>query len=425
MLNANSWEGDDVPRRSVWLRILGVVDSVLEQLVEEADGSVVAHVRPNRRQRQRCGICGRRGPLYDQGEGRRRWRGLDVGYTRFLVEAAAPRITCREHGVVAARVPWARHRSRYLRAFEDQVAWLATQCSQQACSELMRLDWQTVGRIITRVVDEASRSHDRLDGLHRIGIDEISWRRGQRYLTLVVDHVSGRLVWAAEGRSRKVVDSFFDRLGQERCAQLTHVSSDGAEWILVPVEEHCPNATICLDPFHVVQWATNALDKVRREIWNQIRRAGHKAAATELKGSRWVLLKNAQDLTANEAAKLALVAKLNAPLYRAYLLKEQLRLVFHVGYAEAMRTLERWLQWARRCRIGPFVALARTIRYYRADIEATLLHGVTNGRVESLNTKVRLIARRAFGFRSAHALIALSELTLGGLCPPLPGRQVP
>jgi transposase len=287
----------------------------------------------------------------------------------------------------------------------------------------MRLDWETVGRIITRVVEEASRSHDRLDGLRRIGIDEISWRRGQRYLTLVVDHLSGRLVWAAEGRCRKVVDSFFERLGQERCAQLTHVSSDGAEWILVPVEEHCPNATICLDPFHVVQWATSALDKVRREIWNQIRRSGHKADAIELKGSRWALLRNAQDLTLHQAAKLAVVAKLNAPLYRAYLLKEHLRMVFHIGYDEAMRSLESWLRWARRCRIGPFVALARTITYYRADIEATLLHGVNNGRVESLNTKVRLIARRAFGFHSAQALIALSELTLGGLCPPLPGRQ--
>jgi transposase len=122
-----------------------------------------------------------------------------------------------------------------------------------------------------------------------------------------------------------------------------------------------------------------------------------KAAASELKGSRWVLLKNAQDLTPHQVAKLAVVAKLNAPLYRAYLLKEQLRMVFHVGYDEAIRSLERWLRWARRCRIGPFVALARTIRYYRADIEATLLHGVNNGRVESLNTKVRLIARRASG----------------------------
>jgi len=252
------------------------------------------------------------------------------------------------------------------------------------------------------------------------------WRHGQivaDYVTLIVDHVTGQLVWAAEGRSKKVVERFFEQLGPQRCAQLTHVSSDGAEWILGPVEQHCPNATICLDPFHVVQWATNALDKVRRTIWNQTRRSGKKTEATELKGSRWLLLRNAQDLTANETAKLALVAKLNGPLYRAYLLKEQLRMIFHVGYDEAIGSLERWLQWARRCRIDAFVALARTITYYRPDIEATLLHGVNNGRVESLNTKIRLIARRAFGFRSAQALIALSEL--GGLCPPLPGRQPP
>ena len=273
------------------------------------------------------------------------------------------------------------------------------------------------------MVEEASRGSDRLDGLERIGIDEISWRKGQRYLTLVIDHASGRLVWAAEGRSRKVVDSFFEQLGPQRCAQISHVSSDGAEWILVPVEEHCPNATVCLDPFHVVQWATNALDKVRREIWNEVRRSGQRAAATELKGSRWALLRNPEHLTPTLAAKLAVIAKLNRPLYRAYLLKEQLRMIFHVGYEQAGPLLQHWLQWARRCRIGPFVALARTIMYYRADIEATLLHGVNNGRTESLNTKVRLIARRAFGFRSASALIALSELALGGLCPSLPGRQ--
>jgi transposase len=173
----------------------------------------------------------------------------------------------------------------------------------------------------------------------------------------------------------------------------------------------------------VVQWATNALDNVRKAIWNEVRRSGQPVAAGEIKGSRWALLRNPENLTANQAAKLALVAKLNAPLYRAYLLKEQLRMVFHVGYDEAIRSLERWLRWARRCRIGPFVALARTITYYRADIEATLFHGVNNGRTESLNTKVRLIARRAFGFRSAPALIAMSELALGGLCPSLPGRQ--
>ena len=119
---------------------------------------------------------------------------------------------------------------------------------------------------------------------------------------------------------------------------------------------------------------------------------------------------------------MALIARFNDPLYRAYLLKEELRMIFRVPYEQAKVLLESWLKWARRCRIEPFVKLARTITYYRQDIEATLLHGVNNARPESANTKIRRIARRAFGFHSADALIALLELTLGGLCPSLPGR---
>lgn len=411
-----------MPGRSVWLRVLGLVGAVLEGMVEEVDGSLVAKVRPARHQRHRCGICSRRSQLYDQGAGRRRWRGLDLGYSRFYLEAAAPRVRCREHGVVVAQVPWARHGSGFIRAFEDQVAWLATQCSQSACSQLMRVDWQTVGRIISRVVEEVSRGRDRLDGLTKIGIDELSWRRGQRYITVVMDQVSGRLVWAAEGRSRDTVERFFNALGKPRCALITHISSDGAEWIIIPAELHCPNATICLDPFHIVGWATGALDKVRREVWNRVRRAGLRDEARELKDSRWALLKNPEDLTEKQSRKLAVIAQVNDPLYRAYLLKEELRMIFRVPYEQAKVLLESWLKWARRCRIEPFVKLARTITYYRQDIEATLLHGVNNARSESANTKIRLIARRAFGFHSAKALIALSELTLGGLCPSLPGR---
>lgn len=411
-----------MPGRSVWLRVLGLVGAVLEGMVEEVDGSLVAKVRPAWHQRHRCGICGRRSQLYDQGAGRRRWRGLDLGYTRFYLEAAAPRVRCREHGVVVAQVPWARHGSGFIRAFEDQVAWLATQCSQSACSQLMRVDWQTVGRIISRVVEEVSRGRDRLDGLTKIGIDELSWRRGQRYITVVMDQVSGRLVWAGEGRSRDTVERFFTAVGKPRCALITHISSDGAEWIIIPAELHCPNATICLDPFHIVGWATAALDKVRREVWNRVRRAGLKAEAREIKDSRWALLKNPEDLTEKQSRKLAVIAQVNDPLYRAYLLKEQLRMIFRVPYEQAKVLLESWLKWARRCRIEPFVKLARTITYYRQDIEATLLHGVNNARSESANTKIRLIARRAFGFHSAKALIALAQLTLGGLCPSLPGR---
>ena len=119
----------------------------------------------------------------------------------------------------------------------------------------------------------------------RIGIDETSYRRGQRYLVVVVDHDAGRLVWAAPGRDRKTLRRFFDVLGTERCAQITLVSADATSWIATVVVERCPNATLCTDPFHFVQWATDALDDVRRETWNEARRSGQQAVARELKGA--------------------------------------------------------------------------------------------------------------------------------------------
>ena len=173
---------------SVLARLLGLGRAVVEGVRLDEEGLVV-RARPRRREVSRCGVCGRRSPGYDRGEGRRRWRALDLGTTRSFVEAAAPRVCCREHGVVVARVSWARHGSWFTREFEDQVAWLATQCSKTAACELMRISWYTVGRIIERVVAELEAAGgDRLDGLRRIGIDELSYRKGQRYITVVVDH---------------------------------------------------------------------------------------------------------------------------------------------------------------------------------------------------------------------------------------------
>ncbi len=206
--------------------LLGLGRAVVEEVGIEGD-VVVIHARPWARERSRCAVCGRRAPGYDGGEGRRRWRALDLGATRAFVEAEAPRVSCRRHGVVVARVPWARHGSRFTRSFEQQVAWLATQCSKTAVCELMRVSWYTVGRIIERVVaEEALSSGDRLDGLRRVGIDELSYRTGQRYITVVVDHDTGRLVWAADGRDTKTVARFFAELGEERSAKLELVSSD-------------------------------------------------------------------------------------------------------------------------------------------------------------------------------------------------------
>src|SRR4051794_21451507 len=386
------------------------------------EGEIVIVARPNWRERDRCGICRRRSPGFDLGEGRRRWRALDLGTTYVFVEAAAPRVTCRRHGVVVCAVPWARHGSRFTRAFEDQVAWLAVHTSKTAVAALMRIAWRTVGGICERVAAEAQREVDLLADLKRVGIDEISHRRGQRYLTVVVCHDTGRLVWAAPGRDRRTVEAFLEALGQDRCQQIELVSCDMAAWIAAPLAERLGHAVRCVDPFHVVQLATDALDEIRREVWNEARKAGQTTVARELKGARFALWKNPEHLTRRQRGKLASIQQTNQRLYRAYLLKEQLRQIYRVPIEHAGALLDAWLTWARRSRLKPFIKLARTIAEQRAGIEAAIENGRSNARIEQINTQLRLLTRRAFGFHSPDALIALAKLTLSDLCPQLPGR---
>ncbi len=293
----------------VWARLLGLQRAVVEDVSISDEDEIVVAVRPSWRERDRCGECRRRSPGFDLGDGRRRWRALDLGSTKAFLEADAPRVTCRRHGVVVCAVPWARHTSRFTRAFEDQTAWLAVNTSKSAVAELMRIAWRTVGAICERVCDDARRDVDLLSGLRRIGIDEISHRKGQRYLTVVVDHDTGRLVWAAAGRDRKTVERFFDALGEERCKQITLVSCDMAGWIAGPVADRLPGAVRCVDPFHVIQLATDALDEIRREVWNEARRAGQARAAKDLKGARYALWKNPENLTDRQTAKLADIQK--------------------------------------------------------------------------------------------------------------------
>ncbi len=415
---------------TLWCALLGVEKTVIEGIeFDEDEGVLVASVRPSRRAAGRCGRCGRRSPWYDRGEGGRRWRALDLGTIPVWLECDAPRVNCPEHGPTVRAVPWARHGAGHTLVFDEQVAWLATQCSKTAVTELMRIAWRTVGAIITRVWADIEALHDRFANLRQIGVDEISYKRGHRYLTVVVDHDSGRLVWAAPGKDKATLARFFDALGQERCAAITHVSADGADWISDVIADRCPNAVRCADPFHIVRWATDALDEVRRQAWNEARGAVHQRRARRatghakaLKHARYALWKNPENLTARQQAKLAWVAKTDPRLHRAYLLKEGLRLVFQLPFEEATEALAAWIGWARRCRIPAFVALQRRIVKHKASILAAIEHGLSNGRIESVNTKIRLITRVAFGFRSPEALIALAMLNLGGHKPDLPGR---
>jgi transposase len=347
-----------------------------------------------------------------------------VGVRQAFLEADVPRVWCRVHGVVVAAVPWARHGAGHTRQFDALVGWLVRQMSKTAVCRLVRIGWRTVGQIVTRVVADAdAAAGDRLAGLRRIGIDEISYRRGHKYLTVVVDHDTRRLLWIAEGRDAGTLGQFFTLLGQDRCAAIALVTADGAEWIFSAVSRYCPNAKICLDPFHVVVWAGKALDAVRAAVYSAARRAGQKAVADGVKGARYALWKNPADLTARQQAKLAWIEASNQPLFRAYLLNQQLRQVFATGGEERVELLDHWLDWAKASGLIPFTDLAYRIHtYWHDDIVNTLTYRLSNGLIESTNTKIRLLTRIAFGFKNPHALIAMVKLHLCGYHLPLPGR---
>ena len=290
-------------------------------------------------------------------------------------------------------------------------------------AELLRVSWRSVTAIVERVVADATGSRDVLAGVTRVGIDEMAHRKGHRYVTVVVDHDTGRLIWAAAGRDQATVEAFFDVLGPARAARISHVSADGAEWIHAAVRAKAPQAIICLDAFHVVAWATKALDEVRRRLTAQLRAAGAHDDATSMKGTRWALLKNPADLTILQRHTLAGLAKLNGGVYRAYLLKEQMRAIFKSKGDHGRSLLGGWLHWARRSRLEPFVKLARTIEHYKPLIVNTLIHGLSNARSEATNTHLRALTKRAYGFHTPEALIAMAMLTRGGCCPALPGRN--
>ena len=237
----------------VWGRACGLKHTVVEGVrFDDTADAIVVSVRPNARARGRCGRCGRRSPGYDQGAGRRRWRGLDAGTTKVFIEADTERVQCGTHGPTVAQVPWARHDTGHTRDFDAMAAWLAVRTSKSATCQLLRVAWRTIGSIVTRVNNDVETTVDRLDGLRRIGIDEISYKRGHRYPIVVVDHDTGRLVWAGPGRSQAALGVFFGELGDQRAAAITHVSADMADWIAKTVAVRAPNAIRCADPFHVV-----------------------------------------------------------------------------------------------------------------------------------------------------------------------------
>jgi len=385
---------------TVFNKLLSLQGAFVREVHFQSDAVVVRVERRGRRHRcARCSFSTKAG--YDEHVAT--WRHIALGKWRVLIRATVTRVDCPEHGVLTEAVPWAAPGSAFTLDFEDLVAWLAREMNVTAVTRLAHIAWVTVGGIIARVV-ERKLDKDRLEQLYVIGIDEVSYRKGHKYVSVIADHRTGDPAWIAEGKSRETVGAFFDELGPERSEKVAIVTMDMSAAFFEEVKARAPNAQIAFDPFHVVKLANEAVHDVRR---TEARVQKGSTEATVLKGSRWALLKAPENLLPTEKVKLAAVAALNARVFRSYLLKEELRALYRCGEQVAPAHLDAWLAWASRSKLRPFVKLARTLRKYRDGILAAIRFGLSNARLEGLNNKIGVLKRRAYGFHSAAALIAM------------------
>lgn len=371
----------------------------------------------------------------------RRWRHLDLGACRLLLEGEIRRLHCPRCGRVRTEeIPWARPGGRHTRDFEDVVAWLAQRVDKTTVAKLLRCSWEAVANIVSRVV--ADHIDDaRLNDLYRIGVDEVSYRKGHRYLTIVASHDrDGAVVWAQEGKKSETLKAFYDELGDERKAGLEAISLDMGGAYAQATAAEVPHVTQCVDPFHVIKAANDAIDKTRRQAWNLERttnpalkrkrgrpRKGSSPPADEpryIKHTRWALLKDPDDLNDNQLEVLHSLRLDRSVLYRCWQLKEALRDLYRLRRPQdAPLHLDWWLKWACRCRIPAFVKLSKTIRANRDRILAAVELGLSNSKLEGLNSKIRLINHRGYGHHSAAALISMIYLCCGGITVQLPTER--
>ena len=382
-------------------KIIGVKDVVVTDAEIYSDHDGVTHLtidaRPNSWNRNKCPFCGRKKlPGYDRpSQSLRVWRGLDFGGVMVDIRSQTNRIVCPEHGVVTADVPWAYPNSGFTKDFDMTVSWLAKYLPRSTVSEYMRIDWKTVGKCISRSLHDLEPDLSRrLDGLVHIGIDETSYCKGYKYITVIVNHDTNTVVWAADGHGKAVLSKFYGQLTDKQKASIKVVTGDGARWITDCVNEFTPDCVRCVDPFHVVEWAMDALDELRSERW-------HKANDKVRELSKNKPKTKGRPKSDDKAAADVKAAKAD----------------------KAETELNHWLWWASHSRIPVFHDLYKKIKRHKEHILNTIKFGLSNARIEATNNKIKLIIRKAYGFRNIQNMLDMVYLVCSNIRIPLPNRK--
>jgi len=351
----------------------------------------------------RCGVCQQRCRQAHSVRRERQWRDLSLRKTTLILRYLPRRVNCPRCGVRVEGFPWAEPWARVTLALGNAVALLSRELSWQGTARKYGLNWKTVAGIVRRAVQYGLRKRKR-PPVHVIGIDEVSRRKGKIFLTVVYDLERRGLLWVGEGRTEEAVKPFFTEvMGRRRCATLSVVCMDMWAAYAKLVTEHARNAQILFDRFHIVKHLNEAVDELRR---SEMRRLVGKEKAA-FKSTRWLLLKNPWNLTADQQERLSTLVRWNLPIMRAWYLKEAFQLFWEYRQpARAQAHLEKWMSSAMRSRLEPIKRFVRMLRSYLAGVLAWTKIRQSNGALEGMNNKIKSISHRSFGFRSAQNFIA-------------------
>lgn len=371
--------------------------------VEMAGEQMTVHIDQIGTRRLRCGVCGLRCRQVHSIRGERQWRDLSLRTTTLVLRYRPRRVRCPRCGIRVEDFPWAEPWARVTRALGNAVALLSRELSWQGTARHYGLNWKTVAGIVRRAVRYGLR-HRKRPPLHVIGLDEVSRRKGQVYLTVVYDLERRVLLWVGEGRSEEAVEPFFTGfLGRRRCGTLRVVCMDMWAAYANLVARHARQAQVLFDRFHIVKHLNEAVDEVRRSEMRRL--AGKEKAA--FKSTRWLLLKNPWNLTTEQRERLSTLVRWNLPIVRAWYLKEAFQLFWTYRQpARAQAHLAKWMGSAMRSRLEPLKQFVRMLRAHLGGVLAWTETRLSNGALEGMNNKIKSISHRAFGFRSAHNFIA-------------------
>ena len=475
---------------NIFKHIINCEDVVIEDVKIALDSDSVPHIqvflRPKANQARRCPKCGRVGVKDGISTETRVWRHLDLGGCYVEIISTTQRIICPEHGKCVAAVPWAYPGSDFTKDFDRMAAFMACHLPKTVISELLRIDWKTVGRCVSRALaDIEPDRRKRLDNLKYITVDETAYKKGYKYITVVVNAETSEVVWIEKGYGKTVFEQFCKELTEEQRASIKVVAGDGAGWI-DDCMNYFPNAVRSVDPFHVVEWANEALDAVRTAAWNNSRATlktlqksekklvdkakeldgaksdptdanrkakGSKAVSEEaiqklpekdqqrlaelrqqivdktaevkgIKDSRYALGKNPDHLTTYQQNKLEWIQASDINLTEAYRLKEELRTTIKLHDPVVVEAA--LLEWKAQCiqsGIEPFIELADKVDRHLDGILNFVKTGISSAKSEATNSKIKLIIRKAHGFRNLGNMFDLIYLCCSSLEIPLPYRN--